>query len=70
VVFYNKREEVFMAVSGMYICDCGKHFHDTFSDDEDVSCPDCRGIEPEAPEVEFDVLKPPTMEEIAPIPFT
>lgn len=58
-----------MPVSGTYLCDCGKHFKSTFGDDEESVCPECQGKTPEATPEEFDVLKPPTLEEIAPIPY-
>lgn len=56
--------------NGTYLCDCGRRFYGTFSNDEESVCPECTGEESETIQLEFDVLKPPTLEEIAPIPYT
>ncbi len=70
MVFYSKTREIFMTVSGTYVCNCGKHFHDTFSDDEESICPECKGETATAPsQAEFDFLKPQTLEEIEGIPY-
>jgi len=72
VVFCRKIEEVFMSTaSGDYICHCGKIFNDTFSVDEESICPACQNKESTAnSQIEFNFLKPPTMEEIETIPYS
>lgn len=59
-----------MAISGTYLCDCGKRFEGTFSDDEESLCPSCQDKTPEPAPEAFDFIKPLTLEEIASIPYT
>ena len=56
--------------NGTYLCDCGRHFYGTFGSDEESVCPECTSEESETIQPGFDVLKPPTLEEIASIPYT
>jgi CRISPR/Cas system-associated protein Cas10 (large subunit of type III CRISPR-Cas system) len=62
-----------MPASGTYSCTvCNRHFEGTFSIDEESICPACQPArEPKRndPSSTFDMLKPPSMEEIEGISY-
>ena len=60
-----------MAVSGTYLCDCGKRFEGTFSDDEESLCSACQDKVPKTLAIPTtgDFTEPRSLEEITPIPY-